>query len=483
MTRKTKRAITMTVSLVLILALGGIYFWQQQQEEELALPPPVLPTFEHLVMRTANEVASVTFLHASGESYTMVPAGEVMSHTGFPVFLWEHTNYPDFILDNEIARGKTNMAWGVTASDTIHECYTEVNLADFGLNPPQLTLQVTFNDNTHTNVYIGSQTSDHMGYFIMVSDDNAIYRIGNAPVNRAMATIEDMIDRYMPEINMHATHIRIAQRDMPEIELILSLEAMYHLLQGLFPENPLGFHLMMAQPLEEWELMHDSLEMHLITPLEHFRLGPLVSLAPTNLANYGLDNPSMEFFFANFVEDVHLLFGDVFMYNDIPHIYVKFADRPHVFRAPYQTMNVLFDFDIFRIINRIVALIPITDVESVMVTTPDSSVELVMNHSYPNDIEPTINGVYIADHRAFRTAYRLLIGISGEGEIETHTPTVAPDITIMYNKIEGPPTEVRLFAVDNNFYAISLNGEEAWRLTSRRGVNTFFEFVENLLDD
>jgi len=483
MTRKTKRAITMTISLVLILALGGIYFWQQQREEPAAEPPPPPQTFEHLVARTANDVTSVTFAHISGESYTMVPAGEVMHPMGFPILAWEHTSHPDFILNPEAAHTKANIAWTVTATDVVHENSAEVNLADFGLNPPQLTLQVTYTDNTQTSVYIGSQTSDLMGYFIMVSGDPAIYRIGNAPVSRALLTLENMLCRHMPAIDMHATHVRIAQRDTQEIELILSPEAIYNLLQGMFPETPLGHHLVMAQPLEEWELMADALEHHLFNRMEHLRLGPVISLEPTDLAPYGLDNPSMEFFFANIMESVHLLFGDVFMYDDIPHIYVKFADRPHVFKAHYDAMNVLYDFDMFRIINRIVTLIAITDVESVTVTTQDAArdVELVMNHYYPNGIEPTLNGVEIANARGFRTAYRLLIGISGEGEVEPFTPTVPPDITITYNKIEGPPTEVRLFAVDNNFYAVSVNGEEAWLVTSRRGLNTFFEFVDDLL--
>lgn len=483
MTRKTKRAITMTVSLVLILVLGGIYFWQQRvQEDPVLAEQPPLPTFTHLIMRSADEIESVTFLHADGDSYTMVPIDQEGS-AGFPIVSWEHTGYPDVLLSQEIARGKTNMAWGLTPSETIHECSSEVNLADFGLSPAQLVLEVAYTDGTNTNVYIGYQTADRFGYFVMVSGDPGIYRTTNAAVGRAKATIEDMIDRHLPMFDMNAVYVNIAQLDTAEIELVLSAEAMENLLQGLFPEFPLGWMLTMAQPLENWTLMHDSLERILFEPLENFRLGPVVDVAPASLTPYGLDNPSLEFTFANIIEEVHLQFGDIFMHEDVPHIYVKFADRPHVFKAEYDAMSVLFDFDIFRIIDRIVALIPIVDVESVTVTTgdPARNVELVMNHYYPDQIAPTINGVAIADHRAFRTAYRLLIGISGEGEIESHMPQGEPYVTIVYHKVEGPDTEVRLFIVDNNFLTISVNGEDAWLVTNRRGIETFFNFVSDLL--
>jgi len=483
MTRKTKRVITMTVSLVLILALGGIYFWQQRVQEDPAMAEqPPLPTFTHLIMRSADEVESVTFIHIDGLSYTMVPVDQE-GPAGFPIVSWEHAGHPDALLSQEIARGKTNMAWGLTPSETIHECNSEVNLADFGLSPAQLVLEVAYTDGTHTNVYIGYQTADRFGYFVMVSDDPGIYRISNAVATRAKATIEDMIDRHLPMFDMNAVYVNIAQRDTAEIEFVLSVEAMENLLQGLFPEFPLGWTLTMAQPLENWAIMHESLERHLFEQLQNFRLGQIVSLSPASLAPYGLDNPSLEFTFANIIEEVHLQFGDIFMYEDVPHIYVKFADRPHVFKAEYNAMSVLFDFDFFRVIDRIVALIPIIDVESVTVTTgdPARNVELVMNHYYPDQIAPTINGVAINDHRAFRTAYRLLIGISGEGEIEAHMPQGEPYVTIVYHKIDGPDTEVRLFIADSNFFTISVNGEEAWLLTSRRGINTFFSFVSDLL--
>jgi len=483
MTRKTKRAITMIVSLVLVLALGGIYFWQQRvQEDPILEDAPPLFTFDHLIMRTADEVESVRFLHIDGRSYTMVPV-EQEGTTAFPIVEWQHTGHPDVLLSQEVARGKTNMAWGLTASETIHECNSGVNLADFGLSPAQLVLEVTYTDGTHTNVYVGYQTADHFGYFVMVSGDPGIHRIGNAVVARAKLTIEDMVDRHVPMFDMHAVYVNIAQRDTPEIEFVLGYEVMENMMQGLFPDFPLGWALIMSQPLENWTIMHEVFERNLFEELENFRLGPVVNLSPASLAPYGLDNPSLEFTFANIIEEVHLQFGDIFMHNDIPHIYVKFADRPHVFRAEYDAMSVLFDFDIFRIIDRIVALIPIIDVESVTVTTPDATrnVELVMNHYYPNNIDPTINGITIDDHRAFRTAYRLLIGISGEGEVEAHTPQGEPYITIVYHKLEGPDTEIRLFVLDNNFFTISVNGEDAWLVTSRVGINTFFEFVNNLL--
>lgn len=485
MTRKTKRTITMTVSLLLIIALGGIYFFYQRPEEDPVAAAPPITEFTHLIRLTANDVARVTF-HTDGQSYSMLPV-EVEGEYGFggmPIITWQHEDFPDAILDPDSARGKVNLAWSLTTTFTVHECSAGLNLADFGLNPPLLTMEVLYTDNTSKNIYIGSQMPDLNGYFLMLSGDTAIYRITNASVNRATATIEDMIERSLPEFTMHAVYIKIAQRDTPEIEFVLSWEAMENMAQGWTPEFPLGLLLMMAQPLAEWPVLHSALEARLMDNLQFFRIGDVVNVAPTSLVPYGLHNPSLEFIFNDIFNDIHLQFGDIFVYNDVTYIYVKFEDRPHVFKAVYDTMSVLFDFDIFRVIERFIAIVPIVDVESITITSPnpDRNMILVINHEDQHTIHPTINGVLLPD-RPFRAAYRQLIGLTMDGEMEPHMPRGEPALTITYHKIEGPDTEVRLFAVDNLFYTASVNGAEAWVLTSRHNVTVFFNYVSRLLAD
>ena len=474
MSRKKKRTISLIGSLVLVLALGGIYFFQQRTEEIVDEPAPFVSPISTLIQRGVGDVTQINFVTPDSR-YTMFPDDNLD---------WYHGDFPDFPLHPMLTFSKIRPAFSLRSASTVHEYSEGLNLADFGLNPPQLTLEVSYTDGTTTNIYIGSHTTDMTARFLMVSDDPGIYTISNQDGNFLFLTIEDMLDRTTLPIDMDAEYILITRQDGPTIELALPAEVQQGLDAGFTLDFQSGHFLQMMQPLYEFELAHWNLESRFFEPLEDFHLMETVSLVPTNLADYGLDVPQLEFVFRNRLEEMHLLFGDTFMYNGTEFIYVKFADRPHVFRTRQDMAAIFFDLDMFMIMDRFIALIHVADMEAIIIESPnpERNMRIDINHFDENNIAPSVDGRSLPA-QDFRRVIQFIIGISIEGQIEPFMPTGEPDLTIVYTKLDGSEaTELRFFAIDSNFYAVSVNGQEAMFATGQRNLDGFFSGIYELLE-
>jgi len=476
MSRKLKRTLSMSIILVLIAALAGVYFLRPVDEEyeEDNAPPALATTF--LIQRDEHDVASVRFIWADQE-YTMTSNIDEND-----TVTWQWQPNPEFILQPWWARDKVRPAWHFTVLDTAHEDTQGLDLAQFDLSPPRLTMEITYTDGTNKNIYFGAQTADMRNYFVMVSGSPSIYLVGNFAVDRAMADLESIIDRTLQHFTADAEYILIAQRDGPAIELAMAVSEDAEALMAFIPDGKI---LRLIQPFDRG-IDHSRLGYNVLEPLSEFTLDRVVSLMPTDLSLYGLDNPSLEFMYQDEFGETHFLFGDIFTEDvngwDVDFIYVKFADRPHVFSAEFRFASVLFDLNVFFFIDRFIALPSILGVERVTVTALEESrnLDMIINHGESQSIAPTINGIAV-EESDFRVSYRLLIALFMEGETEPFTPQVEPDITITYHRPEDPDIEIRLFALDSNLYAVSVNGEDPWFVTHSRDVNAFFNHVTGII--
>jgi hypothetical protein len=152
----------MCVTLVLIATMAGLYMWQQNIERPVEDVPLTLPSITTLIQRMEVEVAGVTFL-SGGESYSMVPHP---AENG--LITWHWGPAPEFLIHPVMARDKARLGWQFTAADIAHECTEGLDLALFGLNPPQIVLEVEYHDGTSHTIRVGSPTADMRNYFAMI---------------------------------------------------------------------------------------------------------------------------------------------------------------------------------------------------------------------------------------------------------------------------------------------------------------------------
>jgi len=296
-----------------------------------------------------------------------------------------------------------------------------------------------------------------------------------AAANRLMLRLDDLLYINLPDWNVEAIdHIKIAQRGRDVIAFAFEE---HHTFEGMH-------WLVMHEPFPGREVFAAGLDYHIFSHFSAFELGALVDLHPTNFADYGLDNPSLEFVYHSFLGDAHLLFGDVFFREvggrEVAYIYVQLAGRPHVFEALYEPVSFLFDINVLRFIERFIALVNIRDTAGLEVSSPGGDFEISINHiEDTEDIAPTINDNPV-DDALFRTVYRLIIGLTIDSELEPFSPTDAPLYVVRYFMTDADDIEIRLFHYNDNFLAVSLNGEDVWFATNRRNFNMFIERLAEL---
>jgi len=460
-----KKIIYLLVAIILVGGMIGALAWQRGQEPEPVEEAPPPATTINLIQTSEAELQRVTFSDSEQHNTSvMVPFTDENFNRQWR---WEGA---DYVLNTVNTRNKIRGMFALTANQVVHEDINEagINLADFGLYPPYMTITAEYGDGTTKNVYLGSPTIDLMGRFVMVEGSTGLYTVNRAIADRFLMGLEDMIDVSLPVWSTEAiTQVVIAQRDQDIIDFRLEE---HHEFLG-------NYWLVMQEPFPGREVYSSSFEYHVFEDFAMFMLGDLVSFHPTNLAPYGLDYPSLEFIYRAHHGEAHLLFGDIFFRevngHEVAFIYVKFADRPHVFETFYDFARPLFDVNVLRFIDRFISLVMIHDVEWIEVTTPDGDFDLQIGHiEDSSDIIPTINGTFILDSD-FRLLYRMLIGLGIDAEIAPFTPTAPPLYTITHHLLEDDNIVLHFYHYSDSFLAVSVDGDDIWFVTNRRNFDMF----------
>lgn len=466
-----KRGLSLCIVVVLVVGLMGVYFWSTQRAQEVdeILPSAEIPALFHLADRTQEEVSRIGITQ---KGITRIfTRGELALDNN-----WYLADNPDLLLDTHRVQEVLRPVFNLTTPDRIVEHTEGLNLAEFGLYPPQLVVSVWLTNGNETAMYVGYETPDRQHFFMQISNDAAIYLIPRNTALRWQVPTEALLCRFVPPINPDAlTVLRITQNEQT-VEAIRPYESQTQPLVMKFPVN-----------IEGLEVDVFNLNHHV---LEHFnagfRLGDAVTIYPDDLSLYGLDDPSLTLFFemaqGSVIESTHLLFGNLFSQeiNGVmrPFIYVKFANRPHVFSAELAAVELLFNVNPMLWVNRFVAIFPILEVERITF----NDWELIINHvPDSNAIFPTINGVIIPE-QPFRVLYRLLIALRADSLITTTPPSPVNDAVwrIAYHFLDGTKTTIDLFAYDDNFFSFSVDGEYVWAVTNHRDVNIFLDELVRL---
>jgi len=475
----SKRTISLFVTVLLAIALFGLYFFQINCGDGIS---------EHVNndARTVTADSGVRLINRSESDVIFVSINETITEAnpnaaGYRFNRadgqWVIESHPDYILDQRRVREKVRFAWDFTVLGVAHEDMSDAGLSDFGLNPPFATAIAYYSDGSQSGLFIGDYTADLTRRFIMFDNDNAVYLISSTHAEQILYGINDLLDRSFPSPFMgDISYMYIERQNNPVIELTMMelRDIVIHL--GLPDDEDVlsSRYLAMNRPLPGREFYADIFDDEIMSRFRAFRIGDAVSVSPDDLSLFGLDEPSLIFEYESGRGNARLYFGNIFDRDGIAFIYVKFAGRSHVFEAEYAPVSVLMNLNIFPYIDRYFTLINITDVEGI--TAGDFDIKI--NHGNDN-ISPNINGRYV-NAADFRTVYRLIVGLTIDALIEPTEPYGTPDLTITFERINNPGTEIRLFTYDANFYSVSIDGGEMWFNTSRRDINTLLAMLGGL---
>lgn len=477
MSKALKQLITLGVVAVLFGGLLAAYFVlgadQDSGEEITAAEAAQAIVPLRLVEQSESEILRAVFVNDTG-TFTIEAI-----ETDDDRVSWIYAGNPDFVLEQSSARNIMRDVFFLTATDMVLESVE--NPADFGIGRAVATGY--FRDGSVEVIRLGSMTPDHSRFYIMREGDPALYLVSTASGNRLIQGIADLVDRELPVVDTSfLRHIYINERGRDPIEF-----AWYGTEEEL--EETLtqfgGIWLTMKSPYPGRDLHITNLEMVAFVPFEGFRPGDTVELFPTDLAQYGLNAPRLEFILEDvFEERFHVIIGDD---HDDEFVYMMYGDRPHVWLVERRFIEGLLGLNPFRFIDRFVALVPIVDVERVVISGYGRNYDIFINNFEDDNeraqIAPVMNGQEVQDG-AFRRFYQTMIAISFDQEIETREAEGPPDVVITYYLNDGGdegPIVVEFFGYDANFYAVRQYPEPLQFVTSRLGVSVLFDSAERIM--
>lgn len=475
-----KKIISFLFAFVCMVALAGVYFWRvnlapAETENEPPFAPPEMIT---LVQQSQADVSRIYV--TTGDEVRIFLPGE----PGMMGIEWYLADAPDFILDSGRVQDLLRPVFALFTRDLIHEDTVNLDLADFGLNPPRLILSAEHSEGT-TTLRLGNVTPDRRGYFLMMDGDPAMYLIPRHTAERMKQTTEDLIDRSLPPFMADfATYIRIAQRNREVLEVGVRTEDLTEQHERLLSMDINPLYALSPESVLAQDIDQGRLDSHIFEDFTAaFRFTEIAALNPADLSPFGLDDPFIDFhFIASDFFDIQLLFGNTFPLDvdgvNVPHIYVKQVGRPHVFKSPLAPVEQLIDINVLQILSlRFIALVPIGDVDYIRVThtDPTRNLELVINQDPEDDriIFPTVNGQDVPE-APFRVLYRLLIGLAADVALEPFWPTGNAVFTVEYFKHDGTVTHIDFFDYNEHFMTFSVDGEISRALTNHRNIEIFF---------
>ncbi|MCL2462293.1 MAG: DUF4340 domain-containing protein, partial [Defluviitaleaceae bacterium] len=381
-------------------------------------------------------------------------------------------------------------------------------LADYGLDPPQATVDVTYTDGSEAVIYVGRATPGQDYYYGMVSGDDSVYLLYNNTAKYLMYGLNDLIDKTVPAIDYNTLqYVDITQPGKDEIEFgFVGTEAEK---QAAIDQYNGAVPLTLMKPWPGMGIYGSQFNYIVLGNNSDtnitITLGDLVeadaNMGEVDTAKYGFDDPQLTFRITDATNDVHLIIG-----ADIPGednmAYIMRYGVPVVYKIDKTTISSFFNVNVFGFIDHNVALQNIVQCTGMDIVSQDHSYTSVIDHttvtgtpapvnsdpsatpaatSAPQDvITATVNGQVI-DSDTFRKFYRIVISLSYEDQIPPFTPTGSPEVTITFHLDDGTNIVTQYYDYNDDFYAVVKNGENLPFVVSKKFFPLMFDSADKML--
>jgi hypothetical protein len=335
------------------------------------------------------------------------------------------------------------------------------DLAAFGFDPPQATARIRYIDGSEAVMHLGFTTPDGDHYYIMREGDPAVYLINRNAGDRYLFTLDDLIYKRMPLIDAHRLEYAYIINDGHEIELM---------------QSGVDSAVRMTKPFPGRDIYMSQFMHTVLGDIQDIHFDTLVSLAPDDEAEYGLDAPWLEVLMRDDVGFFHLLVG-----NDAGggKYYSRRGDDQTMFTIDGELIRGFRDADVFLFINRFVALKNIDQVERIVITDGDVRIEVLpyagqSAHSEDErELTPLVDDIEV-DIEDFRTWFHALIGLSYDSAFDEFDPDEeVPAFVVEYSMNGGQGGEImryEYYDYNDHFYAIESEGQ--WFAVNKQSVTT-----------
>ncbi len=269
------RRVLFLVLLAIAMAAGAVFFYMASVSPGKVPLVQSASTRRTLVTRKAEEVARIAVTRKSGEGYVLIGENGRLSVQG----------RPDFVMDEDKQKSLLDDCAILDAEDTVSESREEwePHKADFGLDSPSVTVEVTYTDGKTAVFSLGAKSPVNNWNYFALENDPGLYL--------ASADLIELFDQDVAVFH-HVDQPVIHHQRIDSITIQNGLgntEAAWKLETDITDPNALSAWRMMAP--YSYPCDADAMET-LVSAMEKLYLGRFVSKATEEAkVQYGFKQP------------------------------------------------------------------------------------------------------------------------------------------------------------------------------------------------
>ena len=350
------------------------------------------------------------------------------------------------------------------------------DLAQYGLDPPQVVASAIIDDGRTIELYLGNRTAVGNTWYLRTPDRRTVYTVWLNHGNHFHFTARDLRGDQLPAIVAEAiTYLLLREARGRTIEITepgaAEVEHVFMMMS----------RLVMIQPYALPRAINSEKFAELQQGIAGVRIDRIVSDDPAAAAGYGLDPPRYRLIVRDREGgELELLLGDEI---DGERLF-QLPGRATVY-AMQQTRTAFLELSAFDLVDKFVLIQNIDTVDAVDVAHPAGSNRLTIARTgtAAEDGEGVesfaLDGAPMED-KPFRELYQLVIGLLADAEVpaaaQAELAAAPPEVRITYTLNTPPEVQlaVALVPYDRQFYAAVREGAAEF-LVSRAQVSAMLD--------
>lgn len=467
------------LGVLVVLAVGGFFILPNlgKPAPTASAEPTASQPAEDVTLSnyTTDDVVQVDVQNNAGAPYTLLKT--TVQKDGKDTTVYVIKGQESLAIDQAEALARVSSVGSVIGDRLI-----EANAADlsvYGLDNPAATITATYADGKTQTFLVGNRAPSGNTYYFMKKGDPRVITVWQNVGAEFTSIADTMLQKKTIDISSDdITHVTILKGGKDYMELAYAPEEEVSISNWKMIKPWPRYVDVSSSPGQD----QDAYFTTFLKGAVGITLGDVVAANPTDLAQYGLDNPTTVIRVAGKDnKSFELQVG-----KDVTDsaVYARFADSPVVYTVD-KTYLAFADTTPFRLVDKTIQLVNIASTLGLEVkglgadtmlkieqvpTLDDQGVQKKDGNGNPMfDQKFTVDGTAV-DDKVARYYYQIAIGLQSFSTVkEGWQPAGDPVLTLTYTRNSDPTTvALAFYDYDTNFYAVQANGETIFTIKKEK---------------
>lgn len=356
------------------------------------------------------------------------------------------------------------------------------DLSKYGLSNPLAVL--SSKDNT---LNLGSKSVDGKYYYVTLNNENKVYLVQESRLACLEYGFNDIINKALPKIDSNSIQeLSIEYKNKDDIKIKYDKDNQFA--REYSDKNGLAT-LIMEKPVANMLVYPYNLQAAVLKNLSVLNVLDLIDINPTNLAQYGLNEPECKIFISDTENSISVNVGSYVPETDNGYVYVMVNNRPEVFTMDYRTVQPFIEASLPDFVEKFITLYQRSKVNQITISgtsnyTIDFKAEGENDFRDIDGVKKDYRNTYInnklIDKETFTDLYELLVGISFDNILNNYKFTNSPELTITYTLSDGSKDETKYYNYDDSFYVVN-KGNSGAMLVSKQTIRRVLTSLEDAI--